>query len=66
MIGQLSAVRDSDWLMTHLDDQGSDGDEGQDQHVEDEELLTRMSCGVDLVASNSPSSVLQTLKQLFN
>ena len=48
-----------------LDDQGRDGDEGQHQHVQDEELLTIGSGGVNVVASNSPHRVLHPLRQII-
>ena len=37
-----------------LDDERRDGDERQDQHVEDEELLAGVRGRVDLVAENPP------------
>ena len=46
-----------------LDDQGRDGDEGQHQHVQDEELLTIGGGGVNVVASHPPHCVLHTLRQ---
>ena len=46
-----------------LDDQGRDGDEGEHQHVQDEELLAIGGGGVNVVAANSPHSVLHTLRQ---
>jgi hypothetical protein len=45
-----------------LDDQGSDGDFWQQQHVKDEELLTTWCCWVYLVASNPPDGVLHALQ----
>ena len=44
-----------------LDDQGRDGDQRQDQHVQDEELLSTGSCGIDFVTSNSPDHTFHTL-----
>ena len=44
-----------------MNDQRCDGDEGQDQHVEDEELLARPSGWIDLVASDFPDSVCHSL-----
>ena len=46
-----------------LDDQGRDGDEGQHQHVQDEELLAIGGGGVNVVAANPPHSVLHTLRK---
>ena len=45
-----------------LDDQGRDGDEGQHQHVQDEELLAIGGGGVNVIAANPPHSVLHTLR----
>ena len=41
-----------------LYDEGRDGYEGQDQHVEDEELLTVGSGGVDVVTTHPPVHAL--------
>ena len=49
-----------------LDDQGRDGDEGQHQHVQDEELLTIGSGGVNVVASNPPHCILHPLRQIIS
>ena len=38
-------------MMAH---QKGDGDEGEDEHVEDEESLSSLGCRVDLVASHPP------------
>ena len=46
-----------------LDDEGGDGDEGQHEHVQDEELLAIGGGGVNVVAANPPHSVLHTLRQ---
>ena len=40
-----------------LDDQGRDWYQGKDQHVEDEELLSAGSRGVDPVAADFPDTV---------
>ena len=40
-----------------LYDQGRDGYQGQDQHVEDEELLSAGSRGIDAVTANFPDTV---------
>ena len=45
-----------------LYDQGGDGDERQDQHVQDEELLSAGSGGVDAVTANFPDSVGHSLE----
>ena len=44
-----------------LDDQGGDGNERKHQHVQDEELLSTGSCGIDFVTSNSPDHTFHTL-----
>ena len=65
---------------TVLDDQSSDGNEGQNlqggqsqesdwifyQHVEDEELLSPRGCWVDLVATHLPDSLLDFLRTSEN
>ena len=41
-------------MMMMMAHQKSDGDKGQDEHVEDEESLASLGCRVDLVASHPP------------
>ena len=46
---------------TVLDDECCDWYERKDQHVEYEEFLSCLGCWIDLVTSNRPSCVLQSL-----
>ena len=46
-----------------LDDEGGDGDEGQHEHVQDEELLAAGGRGVDAVAAHLPHRVRHALHQ---
>ena len=41
-------------MMMMMEHQKGDGDEGEDEHVEDEESLSSLGCRVDLVASHPP------------
>ena len=41
-------------MMMMMAHQKGDGDEGEDEHVEDEESLASLGCRVDLVASHPP------------
>ena len=41
-------------MMMMIAHQKGDGDEGEDEHVEDEESLASLGCRVDLVASHPP------------
>ena len=49
---------------SNLNDQSSDGNQGQNQHVKNEELLTIRSCWINVVTSNSPHSVLHALAEI--
>ena len=41
-------------MIMMMEHQKGDGDEGEDEHVEDEESLASLGCRVDLVASHPP------------
>ena len=41
-------------MMMMMGHQKGDGDEGEDEHVEDEESLASLGCRVDLVAPHPP------------